>query len=89
MKIILQILFLSCMKATELIEKKFHFKLSIKEKLQLKIHKMMCDVCTKYEKQSEFIEKGISYIEKNKAPIVDYDALKLKISKKIDSLNEN
>ncbi|HES59379.1 MAG TPA: hypothetical protein ENO18_03020 [Caldithrix sp.] len=47
------------MKATELIEKKLHLKLTVKEKIQLRLHKMMCDACSMYEKQSEIIEKGI------------------------------
>ena len=59
MKKIMHFLFLSCLKATELIEKKFNFKLSLKEKIQLKMHKMMCDACTNFEKQSEFLEKGM------------------------------
>ena len=60
MKKIMQFLFLSCLKATELIEKNLHFKLSFKEKLQMKVHKMMCDACTHYEKQTVFLEKGIA-----------------------------
>lgn len=56
---IMHFLFLSCLKATELIEKKFHFKLTLREKLQLKMHTMMCDACSMYEKQSEIIEEGI------------------------------
>jgi len=60
MKKIMHILFLSCLKATELIEKKLHFKLSATEKLQLKVHKMMCDACTNYEEQNILIEKAIA-----------------------------
>ena len=60
MKKIMHILFLSCLKATELIEKKLNFKLSAKEKLQLRVHKMMCDACTNYEKQNLLIEKAIA-----------------------------
>lgn len=56
---IMHYLFLSCLKATELIEKRFHLELSFKEKLQLKMHTMMCDACTLYEKQSEIIEDEI------------------------------
>lgn len=85
----MHIFFLSCLKATELIEKKFHFKLSVKEKLQLKMHKMMCEACTKYEKHSILIEKGISNLEKSKVPSVDVEALKTKISRKIEGFNEN
>lgn len=89
MKKIMHLFFLSCLKATELIEKKLHFELSIKEKLQLKMHKMMCEACTKYEKQSTIIEKGISNLEKSKVPTIDVEALKSKISKKIEGFNEN
>lgn len=89
MKKIMHILFLSCLKATELIEKKFHFKLSLKEKIQLKMHKMMCEACTKYENHSTLIEKGISNLEKSKVPSIDIEALKTKISKKIEGFNEN
>ena len=67
MKKIMHILFLSCLKATELIEKKLHFKLSISEKLQLKMHKSMCKACSNYEKQNILIEKAIAKQEsKNK-----------------------
>ncbi len=89
MKKIMHLFFLSCLKATELIEKKFHFELSIREKLQLRMHKMMCEACTKYEKHSTLIEKGISNLEKSKVPSVDVEALKTKISKKIEGFNEN
>ncbi len=64
MKKLLNILFLSCFKATELIEKKLNFKLSIKEKIQLKLHKSMCDACAVYEKQSIFMDKWIEATEK-------------------------
>jgi len=89
MKKIMHIFFLSCLKATELIEKKFHFKLSVKETVQLKIHKMMCEACTQYEKHSTLIEKGISNLGKSKVQTIDVEALKSKISKKIEEFNEN
>ena len=63
MKKIMQFLFLTCLRATELIEKNLHFKLSYKEKLQLKVHKMMCDACSTYEKQNISIEKAIGHLE--------------------------
>lgn len=58
-KKIMHFLFLSCLKATELIEKKFHVKLSFGERLQLELHKMMCDACKTYEKQSIVLEEGL------------------------------
>ena len=65
MKKIMHFLFLSCLKATELMEKKLHFNLSYKEKLQLKVHKMMCDACSNYEKHNMIIEKSIENLEIN------------------------
>ncbi len=79
MKKLMHILFLSCLKATELIEKKFHFELSVKEKLQLKMHKMMCNACVNYEKQSTFIEKNISSLSKIKLLKIDTENLQIKI----------
>ncbi len=85
MKKLMHILFLSCIKATELIEKRFHFGLSGKEKLQLKVHKMMCDACTNYEKQSILIEKGIELQHKRMSDNTDLSQLKLQIAKRIEA----
>ncbi len=60
MKKLMQLLFLSCLKATEFIEKKLNHKLSFKEKIQLKVHKSMCQACSNYEKQSKLIDKVLS-----------------------------
>lgn len=60
-KQVMNTLFLSCLKASELIEKKMHIRLSFTERMQLKAHKMMCKACTMYEKQSIIIEKGIEW----------------------------
>ncbi len=51
-KKLMNILMLSCRKATELIEKRIYFKLSKKEEIQLKIHTSVCKACSAYEKQS-------------------------------------
>ena len=79
MKKIMHFLFLSCLKATELIEKKFNFKLSLKEKIQLKMHKMMCNACTNFEKQSQFLEKGIENQHKKLHSDIDIEQLKNRI----------
>jgi len=83
MKKLSHILFLSCLKATELVEKKLHFQLSARERLQLKMHKMMCTACTLYEKQSTLLEKGISLSPKEDASPEDIRKLKLIISEKL------
>ncbi|MFP4287950.1 MAG: hypothetical protein ACOC2E_08660 [Bacteroidota bacterium] len=85
MQKIFNTLFLSCLKASELIEKKMHFKLSLREKIQLSIHKSMCDACRIYEKQSSFIEKGIaSYKPENKNDL-EIKELKEKIQIMLES----
>ncbi len=86
MKKIMHLLFLSCLKATELIEKKMHFKLSFGERLQLSVHKSMCDACRNYEKQNYFIEKAVSnYKEVDpKKLTVDLDPLKKSIIEKVN-----
>lgn len=83
MKKLMHFLFLSCLKASELIEKKFHFKLSFKERLQLKLHKMMCSACTLYEKQSTLLEKGIENQYKYNGKEIDIGALKKSIAEKL------
>lgn len=80
MKKLMHILFLSCIKATELIEKKFNFELSLTEKLKLKMHTSMCNACKLYEKQSEIIEDGIARHLKNQTEHVDVEELKKRIT---------
>jgi hypothetical protein len=79
MKKLMHILFLSCLKSSELIEKKLHFRLSFRERMQLKIHKMMCDACTMYEKQSIILEKGVEHWFSNMPEAGDVEDLKLSI----------
>ena len=59
MKKLVHIFMLSCKKATELIEKKLHTNLSGRERLQLRLHKTICDACTLYEKQVVFLDKAL------------------------------
>ena len=87
MKRIIHILLLSCLKATELIEKKMHFKLSFIERLQLKAHKMVCKACANYEKQSELLETGISRLQEPQITQDDIAELKESIYQKLDKLN--
>ncbi|MBW6479649.1 MAG: hypothetical protein K0B37_09495 [Bacteroidales bacterium] len=84
MKKLMNILFLSCLKATELIEKKLYFKLSVKEKMQLKMHKMMCDACTNYEKQSMLMDHALLKIEKPEKISLDLSTFKKNIQKKME-----
>lgn len=83
---IMNFLFLSCLKATELIEKKLQIKLTMREKIQLEMHKMMCDACTMYEKQSEIIEEGIKkHFNDKSSESTDIEKLKEQINIKLQN----
>ncbi len=77
-------MFLSCLKATELIEKKLHFKLTLTEKVRLKMHKAMCDACTMYEKQSNILDKALSASVKKEEIEIDLNNFKREIMIKIE-----
>ncbi len=59
MKKLMHYLFLSCLKATELIEKKIYFGLTFREKMQLSAHTSMCKACTHYQKQSQLLDRAL------------------------------
>ena len=48
---------ISCKNATLLIEKKLATKLSVKERLRLKLHLFLCKACADYGIQSAWIDK--------------------------------
>lgn len=88
-KKLMNILMISCKKATELIEKKFVVDLTFKEKVELNIHTSMCNACRNYKEQSAIIDKALHQYdeeephEKSKpAP----EELKQKIHSKIENL---
>ena len=54
---LMNILMLSCKKASELIDMKSVTKLSMKEKIMLRMHTSMCDGCTAYLKQSKILDE--------------------------------
>lgn len=67
MKRLMNWLMLSCKKASELIEKKLHFRLTLKEKAQLKMHTGVCDACKSFAKDSERFEEAMQALL-NKEP---------------------
>ena len=88
MKKLMHILFLSCLKATELIEKKLYFRLSTKEKLQLTMHKTMCSACTNYEKQSKFIDIALKHPHEPPDITVDLSEVKIETIKKLEDTHQ-
>jgi hypothetical protein len=53
---IMNYLFLSCDKASELIDKKAVYGLKLKERISLSIHTTVCSICRKYKKKNEVLE---------------------------------
>lgn len=89
MKRLMNIIMLSCRKATELIEKQLYFGLSPLEKAKLRMHMLMCDYCTRYKKQSLFLHEPLSGHDHDHSTLdisgVEENApLKDKIIKQID-----
>lgn len=85
----MHILFLSCLKATELIEKRFHFPLSFRERMQLKMHTSMCKACSLYEKQSSTLEEAMTKIVHFDGEKEDLSKLKESILKKMENQAQN
>lgn len=78
----------SCKKTTELIDKRLFSPLTVKEKMQLKVHKAMCKTCSAYENQSKIIDKIIGkwFNGDAKAKVKLPEETKNKIIKEINNL---
>jgi hypothetical protein len=87
MKKLASVLFISCEKATELIDKKSVAGLSIKEKLFLHFHLGVCDACITYQKQSKVLDdllrKHIGLKDETKVPQNANNDLKRRIISKL------
>jgi hypothetical protein len=65
MKEMMNLIMLSCRKATELIERRKYSPLDKIERIQLKMHLSMCRWCSNYNKQSRLIDRLISRVPKS------------------------
>lgn len=81
---------LSCKQATELVEQNIVSKLTFNETIKMKIHLLMCKVCSSYQKQSLFIhkilEKKFNLLDSDDSDqieVIKNDALKQRIISKI------
>lgn len=61
MRLLMSLLMLSCHKATELVEKKIYFRLSVFERMKLLFHTRNCEVCHHYQKQSMWLDKVLKH----------------------------
>lgn len=69
MRQIMNYLFLPCIKATELIEKRELVTLTFAEKIQLNFHLSMCKACRAYQWQSRQLKRALeNWISLDKSP---------------------
>lgn len=66
MKNLMNIVMLSCKKASSLIEKQSSDNLSFREDIQLKVHTLFCKTCAAYQRQSKAIDSSLSKWVKTK-----------------------
>lgn len=84
MSSIMNKLMLSCLKATELVEKKSAFKLSAIENIQLKAHVSMCNACKEYQKQSSLMDTFFkNHLHSNKEELNSSSRLNPELAMKI------
>lgn len=83
----MNILMLSCKKASELIDKKSVVNLSMKENVMLHMHTAMCDGCKAYQKQSkildELLKKHLQIADETQIPQIINNELKQQIISKL------
>ncbi|MFC0264365.1 hypothetical protein [Fontibacter flavus] len=82
MKKIQNALLLSCIKVTELLEKKKVIPLNIFENVRLKIHLSMCKACQSYVHQSDAMDEMFEKLG-NKLEDNDIEIFQKKLTEKI------
>jgi hypothetical protein len=82
----------NCKRATFLIEKKLIDRLTLREKIELRIHLYGCSVCRMFDKQSAIINKMVQqfFRSSNDAEIHLEDTFKQELRHRIEEeLNKN
>jgi len=81
-------IFLSCKKATELMERKAEGNIGFIENIQLFWHKGMCKVCALYEKQTRLLNRLLQkhLLQRKAAPLSESESstLRAKIISEIE-----
>lgn len=73
MKKLMNLLILSCKKASSLIVKRENFELTLIERMRLFFHLFMCDACSAFSSQSKMIHQVMEK-ENNKPENIPEDA---------------
>ncbi len=78
----------SCKKTTELIDKQLFTKLTLKEKMQLKVHNSMCKTCNAYVHQSKLLDNIICkwFTGKSKVNVKMPENVKYRIIEEINKI---
>jgi len=63
-------IWLSCEQATFLMSKKEEGKLSLKEKIQLRLHLRICDFCTRFQQQVRFFTRHAAHSHEHTSAIL-------------------
>lgn len=74
----------SCKEITLTVEKGKITKLSFKEKMQVKIHLMMCKLCRNFAVDSNFLDKLLSQLKPSNLKLTSEEKERLKTSVKND-----
>lgn len=74
----------SCKEITLTVEKGKITKLSFKEKMQVKIHLMMCKLCRNFAVDSNFLDKLLSLLKTSNLKLTSEEKERLKTSVKND-----
>lgn len=80
----------NCKRATFLIEKKLIDRLTLREKMELRIHLFGCSVCRVFDKQSALINQMVQHLFKTPKDTHLDDNFKQELQHRIeDELNKN
>ena len=80
---IMNVMMLSCVKATELMEMKEHVRLGLVKTMQLHMHTAMCSGCRNYMKQTKLIDKLLRRAFETALVVADTDELEAAIISKL------
>ena len=75
----------NCKKATLLLIKKEHKKISFKERISLSYHLLFCKPCRQFGKQSQFINQSLQYLAEHELQKPAYNLPEIS-KKKLQSL---
>lgn len=84
MKKVMHMMLLSCLMATELIEKKMDNNVPFFRKMQLNIHVSLCKACKTYKKQSTLLDEALKGSQNSNGKEIDMESFKKSIISKID-----